>query len=173
MGDDVRTIGKIKCFDPIKGFYLVVTDEGTTAALDIQTLAAAGLDTIPDGTTVGIDIALGRSGLTVTRVHSVSGEPPRPDDTAGDIGGQAPLGRRVKAKARLGGVVTGICKWYSRGKGYGFITPVRGGEDVFVQMDVLINARIRELRPGQRVVFEMARGVKGPTVTRIITVINP
>jgi len=56
---------------------------------------------------------------------------------------------------------TGIVKWFNATKGFGFITPDEGGQDVFVHFSA-INARgYRELAEGQRVEFETKDGPKG------------
>ena len=50
---------------------------------------------------------------------------------------------------------TGTVKWFNATKGYGFITPENGGQDVFVHISAVERAGLRELREGQVVSFEM------------------
>ena len=49
----------------------------------------------------------------------------------------------------------GTVKWFNATKGYGFITPENGGQDVFVHISAVERAGLRELREGQVVSFEM------------------
>jgi len=49
----------------------------------------------------------------------------------------------------------GTVKWFNSTKGYGFITPENGGQDVFVHISAVERAGLRELREGQVVSFEM------------------
>ncbi len=51
----------------------------------------------------------------------------------------------------------GIVKFFNTLKGFGFITPVQGGEDVFVHSSGLFD----EVRENDKVVFEVAQGKKG------------
>jgi CspA family cold shock protein len=46
-------------------------------------------------------------------------------------------------------------KWFNTQKGYGFIQPEGGGNDVFVHISAVERAGLRELREGQRVSFEI------------------
>lgn len=58
-------------------------------------------------------------------------------------------------------MVQGTVKWFNAEKGYGFITPDEGGNDVFVHYSA-INARgYRTLDQDQRVEFETVQGPKG------------
>ena len=50
---------------------------------------------------------------------------------------------------------TGIVKWFNPQKGFGFIQPESGGQDVFVHISAVERAGLRELREGQRVAFEV------------------
>ncbi len=50
---------------------------------------------------------------------------------------------------------TGIVKWYNGQKGYGFIQPDNGGNDVFVHASALERAGLRGLVEGQKVSFEI------------------
>ncbi|GAU80914.1 cold-shock protein [Bosea sp. 2KB_26] len=49
----------------------------------------------------------------------------------------------------------GTVKWFNTTKGYGFITPEAGGQDVFVHISAVERAGLRELRDGQVVSFEL------------------
>jgi CspA family cold shock protein len=49
----------------------------------------------------------------------------------------------------------GTVKWFNSTKGYGFITPENGGQDVFVHISAVERAGLRELVEGQVVSFEL------------------
>jgi CspA family cold shock protein len=49
----------------------------------------------------------------------------------------------------------GTVKWFNATKGYGFITPESGGQDVFVHISAVERAGLRELRDGQVVSYEL------------------
>jgi cold shock protein len=52
---------------------------------------------------------------------------------------------------------TGKVKWFNSAKGYGFIEPEGGGQDVFVHVSAVERAGLSGLNEGQRVSFELAR----------------
>ncbi len=49
---------------------------------------------------------------------------------------------------------TGTLKWFNATKGFGFITPDAGGEDVFVHISAVERSNLNELREGQKIRFE-------------------
>jgi CspA family cold shock protein len=55
----------------------------------------------------------------------------------------------------------GTVKWFSSGKGYGFIA-VGGGPDVFVHVSAITGDGYRSLDEGQKAGFDITRGQKGP-----------
>jgi CspA family cold shock protein len=58
-------------------------------------------------------------------------------------------------------MATGTVKWFNATKGFGFIAPEEGGDDVFVhQSQIQVNG-YRDLAEGQRVEYEVTRGPKG------------
>lgn len=61
----------------------------------------------------------------------------------------------------------GTVKWYSLAKGYGFITPDEGGEDVFVHHSIVPDEKVRPLVEGERVRFEVTQGPRGARAQRI------
>jgi len=62
---------------------------------------------------------------------------------------------------------TGVVKWFSESRGYGFITPQRGGDDVFAHYSAIEMHGYKTLRTGQRVEFSQEPGPKGPEAFRI------
>jgi CspA family cold shock protein len=56
---------------------------------------------------------------------------------------------------------TGTVKWFNAAKGYGFIAPDQGGPDAFVHISAVERAGLDELREGDRVQYNLARGNNG------------
>jgi len=61
----------------------------------------------------------------------------------------------------------GTVKWFSRQKGYGFIEPDGGNEDVFVHFSAIVGEGFRNLRRGQRVEFAVEDTPRGPQATGV------
>lgn len=61
----------------------------------------------------------------------------------------------------------GIVKWFSESRGYGFIAPNAGGDDVFAHYSVIEMDGYKTLHEGQRVEFLREDGPKGPEASRI------
>ncbi len=57
---------------------------------------------------------------------------------------------------------TGTVKWFNESKGYGFIVPDDGGEDLFVHHSNIATEGYRTLPEGQKVEYQTAQGRKGP-----------
>ena len=55
----------------------------------------------------------------------------------------------------------GTVKWFNEEKGYGFITPDGGSEELFVHYSGIVGEGFRSLEEGDRVSFEAVRGKKG------------
>jgi len=64
-------------------------------------------------------------------------------------------------------VSTGTVKWFNESKGYGFIVPDDGGEDIFVHHSNIVGEGFRTLEEGQKVEFETGQGRKGPEATNV------
>jgi cold shock protein len=64
-------------------------------------------------------------------------------------------------------MATGTVKWFNGEKGFGFITPEGGGEDLFVHQSEIQMEGYRDLAEGQRVEFETTRGQKGMQASQV------
>ncbi|MCR4333056.1 MAG: cold-shock protein [Sulfuricaulis sp.] len=61
----------------------------------------------------------------------------------------------------------GSVKWFNASKGYGFITPSDGGDDVFAHYSAIEMEGYKTLKEGQQVEFEVQEGPKGPQASHI------
>ena len=61
----------------------------------------------------------------------------------------------------------GTVKWFNDSKGFGFITPDDGGEDLFAHFSAINANGFKSLKEGQRVSFEITQGPKGKQAANI------
>jgi len=64
----------------------------------------------------------------------------------------------------------GTVKWFSDDKGFGFITPDDGGQDLFVHHTGILSEGYRSLPEGARVSYESEAGPKGPKAVNVQSV---
>ncbi len=67
----------------------------------------------------------------------------------------------------MSNVSTGTVKWFNDAKGYGFITPEGGGQDLFAHYKEIQGSGFRSLKEGQKVEFEIREGPKGLQAAQI------
>lgn len=63
---------------------------------------------------------------------------------------------------------SGTVKWFNDAKGFGFISPADGSDDIFVHFSTVEGDGFKSLSEGQQVEFEATRGPKGMQATRVI-----
>ena len=64
-------------------------------------------------------------------------------------------------------MATGTVKFFNNEKGYGFITPSSGDQDVFVHFSNIVGDGFKRLDDGQQVEFDVAEGRKGPEAQNV------
>ena len=64
-------------------------------------------------------------------------------------------------------MATGTVKWFNDAKGYGFITPDDGGEDLFAHFSAIKMDGFKTLKQGQRVTFDLKEGENGKQADNI------
>jgi CspA family cold shock protein len=65
-------------------------------------------------------------------------------------------------------VAKGTVKWFNADKGFGFIAPDEGGDDLFVHHSEVKTGGYASLSEGQKVEFQVGQGRKGPCATNVV-----
>jgi CspA family cold shock protein len=162
-------IGRVKWFDATRGFGFLVSDsvEGDVL-IHFSVLREHGRRSVPEGATIAcIPVQLDR-GLQAKRVLSIdvsSALPPQPRQSMST----AERADRKALSERAGEFEPVEVKWFNRVRGYGFVRRASSdeGEDVFVHMETVREARIGELEPGQMLDARIAASGKGLTAVEI------
>ena len=64
-------------------------------------------------------------------------------------------------------MATGTVKWFNDAKGFGFVTPEGGGNDVFAHFSAIQGNGFKSLKEGQRVNFDVTTGPKGDQASNL------
>jgi CspA family cold shock protein len=138
----------VKWFNPFKGFGFVQLEDGSPDAfLHISVLSPTGHQDLPDGATIVCDISEGQRGLQVASIVSIESLPEAPP---------------VASHSPAGAAVEGRVKFYNPVRGFGFVIPDDGGDEVFISARTLQRVGISSLETDQRVRLTTRMGHKGP-----------
>ncbi|MFC3909695.1 cold-shock protein [Legionella dresdenensis] len=65
-------------------------------------------------------------------------------------------------------MATGEVKWFNNAKGWGFIMPADGGEDIFVHFSAISGTGYKTLVPGQQVSYTLEKGDRGLHASNVV-----
>jgi len=148
--------GRIKWFDPGKGFGFVVTDEeGPDILLHANVLRNYGQGSVAEGATLTIIVQKTDRGLQAVEVLEIIPPVPEGGSTLGDMEEFTPedIARHAVVPARV--------KWFEKGKGFGFANAFGDRRDVFVHIEVLRRSGLADLNTGEAVGLRMMEGKRG------------
>ncbi|MDR5654904.1 cold-shock protein [Ruixingdingia sedimenti] len=153
--------GRVKWFDPGKGFGFILADEGgPDILLHANVLRNFGQGSVADGT--GIEVLVQRTARGAQAIEVLAITPPEP------AGGVLDVPAEVVAELQRHPVQPARVKWFDKGKGFGFANVFGRSEDVFVHIEVLRQSGLADLQAGEAVGLRIAEGKRGQMAVQVV-----
>ena len=149
-----RMRGRVKWFDPGKGFGFIVAEEGgPDILLHVNTLRSFGQSTVCEGSVVCVQVQQTQRGLQASEVVEIMPPPEAAQAGAEELAiDEAHLALPLEP-ARV--------KWFDRAKGFGFGNVFGRDGDVFIHMEALRRSGFADLQPGEAVALRIIDGERG------------
>jgi CspA family cold shock protein len=152
--------GSVKWFNPTKGFGFIAPEDGDADVfVHISAVEQAGLSALYDGQMVRYELEAdrrtGKQSAVALEVLGGEAAPRAPRPPRDSFRSAAPRGPGGGGDRASQGAGAGVVKWFNPTKGFGFIKPDDGGEDLFVHVSAVEQSGLRGLEEGQTVAYEV------------------
>lgn len=156
--------GRVKWFDPSKGFGFIVAD-GTSSdiLLHANVLRNYGQSSVADGAEITVKVQETSRGVQAVEVVRI--EPPAA--IAMPLGEEDGLASAEEIAALP--LEPARVKWFDKGKGFGFANVFGRCEDVFVHVEVLRQSGFADLSAGEAVCLRIIEGKRGRMAVQVLS----
>lgn len=162
LAETRRVKGRVKWFDPVKGFgFVIAEDGGPDILLHANVLRNFGQSSIADNADVEIDVQDTERGAQAVEVHAIV---PASDAITTGLADFDDIDPEVIRAAKL---EPARVKWFDKGKGFGFANTFGSDEDVFVHIEVLRRSGLADLQPGEALAIRVIDGKRGRMATEV------
>jgi CspA family cold shock protein len=166
QSDPGRTVkGRVKWFDPSKGFGFVVAEEGgPDILLHANVLRNFGQSSVADA--AGISIVVQQTTRGVQAVEVLEIEPPATTERVDEEIDEQKPGFGGEVDPDLPQLPARV-KWFDKAKGFGFANIFGKPEDVFLHVEVLRRSGLSDLQPGEAVALRVMDGARGRMAVQV------
>nr|WP_203595314.1 cold shock domain-containing protein [Salipiger sp. PrR002] len=157
-----RVLGRVKWFDPVKGFGFVLADEGgPDILLHANVLRNFGQSSVADAARIEVGVQRTDRGIQATEVFRI--EPPEAPSGA-PLADFEEIDPEIIKAAPL---EPARVKWFDKAKGFGFANVFGRDQDVFIHIEVLRRSGLADLQPGEALAIRVIEGKRGQMATEV------
>ena len=157
--------GRVKWFDPTKGFGFIVSEEGgADILLHANVLRNFGQGSVADHARIVVRVqqtARGAQAVEVLEIH-----PPEAEHGHGQM---EDLNDSDAAALAVLPLEPARVKWFDKVKGFGFANVFERSEDVFIHIEVLRRSGFADLQPGEAVCLKVIEGRRGRMAAQVLS----
>ncbi|MDO9525644.1 MAG: cold shock domain-containing protein [Gemmobacter sp.] len=164
VSDRAQVQGRVKWFDPAKGFGFIVSGAGgPDILLHANVLRNFGQGSIADGAGIEVFVQATARGSQAVEILSISPPEGNPFILGEDIPPEVAesLVDLLIEPARV--------KWFDKAKGFGFANVFSRAEDVFVHVEVLRQSGLADLQAGEAVGLRIIEGKRGRMAVQVLS----
>jgi len=168
MNDEVQAVqklqGRVKWFDPVKGFGFIVADgSASDILLHANVLRNFGQSTIADGTAITVSVQQTQRGVQAIEVLEI-------EAPSGVLLSMVEEGLVATAEEiAVLPLKPARVKWFDKAKGFGFANIFGSAEDVFVHIEVLRSSGFADLASGEAVALRTVDGRRGQMAVQVLS----
>lgn len=162
--EQARVEGRVKWFDPGKGFGFIVSDSGgPDILLHANVLRNFGQSSVADGARITVLMQMTQRGAQAVEVLVIVPQVPETATALEDLDESdlAELAALPLAPARV--------KWFDKAKGFGFANIFGKAEDIFIHVEVLRRSGFADLAPGEAVCLKVIDGKRGLMAAQVLS----